>query len=133
MRRFVILRHELPAGSSRASHWDLMLEDGPALRTWALAELPRDGRQVDAEPLPDHRKVYLDYEGPVSGNRGTVRRWDWGTYEALPASGRGVRLRLVGNRLQGEMRLDPASGGTDAEAYRWTCGFRSDEGDEEAC
>lgn len=24
--------------------------------------------------MPDHRSVYLDYEGPVSGGRGTVRR-----------------------------------------------------------
>ncbi|MCS7272238.1 MAG: hypothetical protein NZ703_14240, partial [Gemmataceae bacterium] len=27
-----------------------------------------------------------DYEGPVSGGRGTVRQWDAGVYEPLPAA-----------------------------------------------
>ena len=31
MPRFVVLEHELPAESERASHWDLMLEDGQVL------------------------------------------------------------------------------------------------------
>ena len=29
---------------------------------------------MDAHRLPDHRALYLTYEGPVSGNRGSVRR-----------------------------------------------------------
>ena len=36
-----------------------------------------------ATRLPDHRKHYLDYEGEISGNRGTVARIDAGTYEQL--------------------------------------------------
>jgi len=44
MPRFVILRHEPPPGSRGTPHWDLMLESGDALRTWALAELPATGR-----------------------------------------------------------------------------------------
>ncbi len=57
-----------------------MLEQGRALQTWALASAPKRGRRVNARSLPDHRLMYLDYEGPISGDRGYVTRWDCGTY-----------------------------------------------------
>ena len=60
-----------------------MLEVGPALRTWALAEEPAIGKRVRAEPLPDHRLAYLDYEGEISGGRGSVRRVEWGEFRVL--------------------------------------------------
>ena len=71
--RFVVLFHRLPPSAGRASHWDWMIEEGDALATWALVQWP-DGRGVPARRLADHRRHYLTYEGPVSGNRGTVRR-----------------------------------------------------------
>jgi len=43
---------------------------------------PGVGRFV-AERLPDHRSAYLDYEGPVSGGRGTVRRVAAGELEVV--------------------------------------------------
>jgi hypothetical protein len=49
MPRYVILWHELPetheVGAARESHWDLMLEWGDVLRTWALASEPTVGRR----------------------------------------------------------------------------------------
>lgn len=78
MPRFVILEHDHPV-----RHWDLMLETGSILRTWRLAEPPRPGSVITAEATFDHRLHYLDYEGPVSGDRGTVTRWLAGTYEIL--------------------------------------------------
>ena len=76
MPRFVILEHDYPL-----RHWDLMLEFGPVLRTWRLAEPPLPGKVVAAEPTFDHRLMYLDYEGPVSGDRGNVKRWQSGTFD----------------------------------------------------
>ena len=64
MPRFVILEHDHPV-----LHWDLMLEAGDVLQTWRLANPPTPGCAIDATALPDHRLTYLDYEGPVSGNR----------------------------------------------------------------
>jgi hypothetical protein len=32
--------------------------------------------------LPDHRRVYLDYEGPISGGRGEVVRVEAGTFRS---------------------------------------------------
>ncbi|MCH2129561.1 MAG: hypothetical protein MK179_10480 [Pirellulaceae bacterium] len=81
--RFVLLRHELPAASNRALHWDLMLERENVLRTWALEEEPSVGMSIRATELADHRLAYLDYEGPVSGNRGKVSRCERGTYKVL--------------------------------------------------
>ena len=73
--RFVILEHDHPF-----LHWDLLLEDGDVLKSWRLLQAPETGVSVPAEHLPDHRLMYLDYEGPVSGNRGTVTRVAGGEY-----------------------------------------------------
>ena len=112
--RFVILYHQLPAAAQRASHWDLMLEWGPALRTWALTG-PPDAGQCDAEPLADHRLAYLDYEGPVSRNRGTVARYDTGTYTLDVATDEHLALRLAGARLTGRATLTRVA----ADQWRW--------------
>jgi len=78
--RFVLLRHEVPGDFPRGSHWDLLLERDEACWTWALEELPRGFAEgegpatVSALRLKDHRKHYLQYEGPVTGDRGTVRQ-----------------------------------------------------------
>lgn len=58
-----------------------MLEDDRGtLQTWALTEAPCLDRQIYADALPPHRTEYLDYEGPISGDRGEVTRWIEGTY-----------------------------------------------------
>src|SRR5436309_2648504 len=98
MPRFVILEHDHPT-----LHWDFMLEAGTALKTWRLAKAPAtEGESIAAEPLGDHRIAYLDYEGPVSGGRGEVRRWDRGDYELLSdMNGPAVQIMLSGQRLMG--------------------------------
>lgn len=120
MPRFVILRHETPAGSPRPLHWDLMLESGPALRTWALAEPPVADRAIDAEALPDHRSSYLDYEGPISGNRGTVTRWDAGKFQWERNTPREIVVRLDGRVLTGRLTLAR----TDETSPSWTALFQ---------
>ena len=56
-------------------HYDLMLEVG-VLRTWS--EPPVAGVELECRLLADHRLPYLDYEGPISGGRGTVTPWTAG-------------------------------------------------------
>ena len=80
MPRFVVLQHDWPQ-----LHWDLMLENGANLRTWRLSQAPHPRHPISLVSLPPHRSVYLDYEGPVSGNRGSVLRVLGGTYQAIPA------------------------------------------------
>ena len=43
---------------------------------YPAADVPAPGVEMIAEALGDHRLDYLDYEGPVSGDRGLVSRWD---------------------------------------------------------
>jgi hypothetical protein len=105
MLRFVILLHETPPDSDRTTHWDLMLDTGDALRTWALSQEPRIGAPISAEVLPDHRSEYLDYEGPVSRGRGTVTRWDAGHYSIEQETAAYLHLRLDGARLQCQAKL----------------------------
>ena len=105
MPRFVILRHEMPPGSSRGTHFDLMLEVGGVLRTWFFPELPVPGMLIQAEALPDHRLAYLDYEGPVAGNRGSVSRVGEGEYEVLVESTGLWHVRLAGKGLSGRLEL----------------------------
>jgi hypothetical protein len=105
MPRFVVLTHDHPF-----LHWDLMLEQGDSLRTWRLARPPDTAGPIDAEALPDHRVAYLEYEGPVSGGRGTVERWEVGTYEIVESTDDGVVVRFVGRKLIGVASLErPAS------------------------
>ena len=106
MPRFVILEHDHPA-----LHWDLMLERGGALQTWRLARPPlRPHAAILAAALPDHRLAYLDYEGPVSGDRGTVTRWDRGEYEPTETADELI-LNLAGERVQGRASLRLLRGG----------------------
>jgi hypothetical protein len=104
MPRFVILEHDHPH-----LHWDLMLEVDGALRTWRLPAPPCDGPR-EATALGDHRLAYLDYEGPVSGNRGTVKRWDAGTYLTERRDAAGWVAVLRGGRWSGTVALAPRDG-----------------------
>jgi hypothetical protein len=114
MPRFVILEHDHPE-----LHWDLMLEAGGRLRTWRLAEAPEGGHFIAARAIPDHRLAYLDYEGPVAGNRGTVRRWESGTYQIEEETEDGMTLSLVGSRKKGTAELHRRDG--EEWQFRWSC------------
>ncbi|QDV33318.1 DNA polymerase ligase N-terminal domain-containing protein [Tautonia plasticadhaerens] len=98
--RFVLLEHRWDG-----IHWDLMLEAGASLRTWALGSFPGAGVDIDARALPDHRPLYLEYEGPISGGRGVVRRVDSGTYERVAWEPDRVVVRLRGAQVIGEVEL----------------------------
>lgn len=101
--RYALLRHECPADYRDGPHWDLLLEragldDEHRLAAWSLLALPAAWSSalqltptsavevVDAVALPDHRALYLDYEGPVSGDRGEVTRVAGGTMTWLSAN-----------------------------------------------
>lgn len=105
--RFAVLWHQrILASGKDDSHWDLLLElDSDNLLTWRISQLPflnlaalagpdiariapskpevsQLAESVEAIRLPDHRAVYLDYEGPIDNDRGTVTRRAGGHYRA---------------------------------------------------
>ncbi len=82
-RRTVLLEHLTPTGR----HFDWCVEHpahpaGAAplvtfrvtLASWAWAAAGR----LTLERIGDHRRAYLDYQGPIAGKRGRVRRVDAG-------------------------------------------------------
>jgi hypothetical protein len=78
--RYVVLHHT----GIREPHFDLMLELSPGseLSTWRLLHWP-PMREDQFTPLPKHRREYLEYEGPVSGDRGEVNRVAAGSYRLI--------------------------------------------------
>lgn len=88
--RFVVLLHQPGVASTRGakSHYDWMFESEGQLLTWATAPMEpgiesiqvNDSIVTCCEPLPPHRLAYLDYEGEVSGGRGSVTRLLAGRY-----------------------------------------------------
>ena len=122
-RRYVILHHETPPGSERGSHYDFMLQRGDVLATWALERVPLAGETVAALKLPDHRLAYLDYEGLLTGGRGTVRRVEAGTYQVEREADDALTVRLVQkNSAEQNPSVDNAA--------RWNF-HRVDDGDWE--
>jgi hypothetical protein len=118
MPRYIILLHETSSPQRGPVHWDFMLETGGVLRTWALAEEPAAKREIAADQLADHRLAYLEYEGPISGDRGSVTRWDAGEYRSISESAGELRVALKGQKLSGEVVLRREEG-----SQRWRFAF----------
>lgn len=106
--RFAILTHDWPS-----LHWDFLLEqptptgkpnESLPLWTWRLLQEPDSATEITCERLPDHRRRYLDYEGPVSGDRGTVTRWDSGNYKVLSETPNLV-IEISGRRMNGKIMI----------------------------
>lgn len=108
MPRFALTRHDSPRGL----HWDLFLEYGDVLRTWALREPPQDGEAVACDALGDHRLAYLDYEGPIAEDRGSVLRWDSGIFNTESQSDGELVVRFEGHWLNGQATLSRQSEAT---------------------
>ena len=119
--RFVILRHTMPPGAERPDHWDLMLPSGEVLITWAIFLSPDGQYPLMVERLADHRTFYLDYEGEVSGNRGSVARWDRGTCEIERVDEDQVMAIVQGMKMAGRVSLTRRDDGSNL----WDYCFRS--------
>lgn len=100
-RRFAILTHDHPF-----FHWDLLLEVGAVAWTWRLLDEPGPNQEIRSERIGDHRLLYLDYEGPVSGDRGRVALWDAGTYRVTNESESELTVALFGARREWAIRLN---------------------------
>ena len=110
--RFCVQRH-----SATRLHYDLRLEVGGVLKSWAVPKGPTlDPKEKRlAVHVEDHPIEYRDFEGTIpAGNygAGSVLLWDRGTYELLGDASaekqleRGdFKFRLHGEKLMGEFAL----------------------------
>jgi hypothetical protein len=89
-------------------HFDLMIARGERLATWQLFADPRDlqpGGEISAVRIQPHRLAYLDYEGPISGDRGRIERLDRGRCRWTQIDEATIELTFQGRDLIGPFRL----------------------------
>ncbi|MCG5219956.1 DNA polymerase ligase N-terminal domain-containing protein [Streptosporangium soli] len=98
---FVIQEHH-----ARSLHWDLRLERGGVLVSWAIPKgIPPDPATNHlAVHTEDHPIEYATFEGEIPKGEyggGTMTIWDRGTYETEKWSDREVMMVLHGSRVSG--------------------------------
>jgi bifunctional non-homologous end joining protein LigD len=106
-RLFVIQKH-----AARRLHYDLRLEMGGTLKSWAVPKGPPYDLHEKrlAMAVEDHPMDYARFEGVIPKGEyggGTVMVWDIGTYELIdgnPWQGK-VHVIFHGKKLQGEWIL----------------------------
>ena len=113
-RAFVVLLHQTCGGD----HYDLMIDRGEFLATWQVPLPPEQAirRAIACTRIADHRRAYLDYEGPISGDRGHVRRHDTGQCILDYMDDVCWRITFAGRLLRGRMELRRAS----VDADQWS-------------
>lgn len=113
-----ILEHTTPTGV----HHDWLIEDprlpnpkAPDARLWTarIAPPPEDWaklKRFDLTVIPPHRRHYLTYQGPVSGDRGHVKRLARGTCFVSLWSEQRIVLTMQTESMKIEMELIRQSG-----------------------
>jgi hypothetical protein len=104
---------------NRASHFDLMLEKSGRLVTFELFQLPIPGERFPVRRLAEHRIDYLDYEGPISGDRGHVTQWTAGHYLTALESEHKWILELYSPRLSARIVLLRPTSDTILDQTMW--------------
>jgi bifunctional non-homologous end joining protein LigD len=115
---FVVQKHD-----ATRLHWDLRLEWGGVLLSWAVTRGPSEATSAKrlAVRTEDHPLDYVDFEGTIPKGQyggGTVMLWDDGTYEPLNDFVAGLhdgslKFRLSGHRMKGAwalVRMKPRAG-----------------------
>ena len=114
---FVVQEHH-----ARQLHYDLRLEAGGVLKSWAVPKEPSSDPSVKrlAIHVEDHPYAYKDFKGKISSGygAGTVSIWDRGSYdvdghdakeseqEILSGLKKGsIRFTLHGHKLKGLFQL----------------------------
>ncbi|MEM6980048.1 MAG: hypothetical protein AAF539_10310 [Planctomycetota bacterium] len=80
---FALVHHVVGPNLERdvGDHFDWLLGDSDKehVPTWSSMMIPRSlDQSIPGCWLPDHRRHYLTYEGPVGRDRGHVNRVAWG-------------------------------------------------------
>jgi bifunctional non-homologous end joining protein LigD len=131
--RFVVQRHR-----ARRLHYDVRLEVGGVLASWAVPKGPTldpDAKHL-AVHVEDHPIEYLDFEGVIPAGEyggGDVIVWDRGTYRlhkgddvATAIADGEVHFELVGEKLRGHFIL-VRRGRRDADSDEWLLFHKRDE------
>ena len=108
--QFVVQKH-----AARRLHYDLRLEHGGTLKSWAVTRGPSliAGEKRLAVQTEDHPLQYLDFEGNIPKGEyggGSMIVWDRGRWESASDPEKGLKkghldITLHGSRLKGRWHL----------------------------
>ncbi|MBF6334174.1 ATP-dependent DNA ligase [Nocardia transvalensis] len=123
--RFVIQEHH-----ARRLHWDLRLERGGVLVSWAVPKGPPTSSDENrlAVHTEDHPLEYLTFHGKIPKGQygaGEMTIWDSGTYETEKWRDDEVIVRLHGDRIDGRYALIQTNGN------QWLMHLMKPDGDEQ--
>ena len=109
-KRFVIHEHH-----ARRLHFDLRLEIGGVLKSWAVPKgvSMNAGEKRLAVEVPDHSVGYIDFEGTLAEGTygaGRVAVWDKGFFETTDDAEEKLRagkliFTFYGEKLRGEFTI----------------------------
>ncbi len=101
---FVIQEHK-----SRNLHYDLRLESGGVLKSWAIPKQPSNNPKAKrlAIQVEDHDKNYAKFQGEIKEGygKGTVKIWDSGNYSLESKTPNKIVFQIQGKRLKGKWVL----------------------------
>lgn len=118
---FVVLRHSDQGGD----HFDLMIDQGSHLATWKFQQAPETVDTVlVCRRIFDHRRFFLDYEGPLSGDKGSVSQHDRGHCRILGCADDEWNVSFLGKHLVGRFDLVKEAD-TDSEGPDQSWSFRA--------
>jgi len=90
-------------------HWDLRLQIGSVLKSWALPKQPprTTGIKRLAIEVEDHLLSYAVFEGEIKEGygKGTVKIWDRGKYELIYRDNEKIEVIFQGIILKGKYIL----------------------------
>lgn len=121
---FVIQKHD-----ARRLHYDLRLEMGGVLKSWAVTKGPSlvAGEKRLAVHVEDHPLEYGDFEGTIPKGEyggGTVIVWDRGQWKPLTPPEKGyakghLEFELQGTKLNGRWHLVKMKGKPSEKRENW--------------
>ena len=102
---FVVHEHH-----AKHLHWDLRLEMGGVLKSWAVPKKPpaKKGIKRLAVQVADHAFDYADFEGKIPEGQygaGKVLIWDKGNYELVERGKDKILAVFGGKKLKGKYAL----------------------------
>jgi len=104
------LIYSIQKHSATHLHYDLRLEKGGVLKSWAIPKEPplKKGEKRLAVQTEDHPLGYAFFKGVIPEGQygaGKVEVWDKGTYEIIEEHENDMIVNIKGKKLKGEYVL----------------------------
>ena len=118
---FVVHEHfDIQESSLMNVQWDLSLEIGGLLKSWALSDQPprTKGIKRSAVQVEDRLRSYSNFQGELSSGQrrpGRVIIWDRGRFHLIEKTMNKIEFELKGLKLKGKYTLIKANHSDNSE------------------